>query len=60
MWHIHPTEKWIEQVVKFMNERHLSFMGSITAPGRLLRDTAPEAARLLKEDGVDLAFLTPV
>jgi D-proline reductase (dithiol) PrdB len=40
--------------------RHLSFMGSITAPGRLARRTAPEAARLLADDGVDLALLFPV
>jgi D-proline reductase (dithiol) PrdB len=40
--------------------RHLSFMGSITAPGRLASRTAPEAARLLAEDGVDLALLVPV
>ncbi len=40
--------------------RHLSFMGSITAPGRLARHTAPEAARLLVEDAVDVALLFPV
>jgi D-proline reductase (dithiol) PrdB len=40
--------------------RHLSFMGSITAPGRLVRHTAPEAARLLVEDDVDIALLVPV
>ncbi len=40
--------------------RHLSFMGSITAPGRLARRTAPEAAQLLVEDQVDLALLFPV
>ncbi len=40
--------------------RHLSFMGSITAPGRLARRTAPEAAQLLVEDEVDLALLFPV
>jgi D-proline reductase (dithiol) PrdB len=40
--------------------RHLSFMGSITAPGRLASRTAPEAARLLADDGVDLALLFPV
>jgi D-proline reductase (dithiol) PrdB len=40
--------------------RHLSFMGSITAPGRLIRDTAPEAASLLAADGVDAALLVPV
>src|ERR1041385_3719844 len=36
-----------------LNHRHLSFMGSITAPGRLIKQTAPEAARWLVEDGVD-------
>ena len=40
--------------------RHLSFMGSITAPGRLVRRAAPEAARLLAEDRVDVALLVPV
>lgn len=43
-----------------VNHRHLSFMGSITAPGRLVRDHAPEAARLLASDGVDVALLVPV
>ncbi|MBI3940041.1 MAG: hypothetical protein HY315_04345 [Acidobacteria bacterium] len=43
-----------------LNRRHLSLMGSITAPGRLVRDTAPEAARRLVEDGVDVALLIPV
>ena len=43
-----------------VNHRHLSFMGSITAPGRLTRDSAPEAARRLVADGVDVALLVPV
>jgi D-proline reductase (dithiol) PrdB len=43
-----------------LNHRHLSFMGSITAPGRLTRDHAPEAARQMVEDGVDVALLVPV
>lgn len=42
------------------SDRHLSFMGSITAPGRLRRDTAPEAAALFEADGVDVALLVPV
>ncbi len=46
--------------ISSLNHRHLSFMGSITAPGRLVRDHAPEAARLLAEDGVDVALLVPV
>jgi D-proline reductase (dithiol) PrdB len=40
--------------------RHLSFMGSILAPGRLIKYTAPEAAGWLVEDGVDAALLVPV
>ena len=40
--------------------RQLSFMGSITAPGRLVKRTAPEAAQLLVEDRVDVALLVPV
>jgi len=44
-----------------VNHRHISFMGSITAPGRLVKQTAPEAARLLASDGVvDVALLVPV
>ena len=43
-----------------LNERHFSFMGSITKPKPLIRQTAPEVAKLLKSDGVDVAFLTPV
>jgi D-proline reductase (dithiol) PrdB len=42
------------------NRRHLSFMGSITAPGRLMKQTAPVAARRLVQDGVDIALLIPV
>lgn len=40
--------------------RHLSFMGSITAPGRLMKRTAPEAAGLLVQDRVDIALILPV
>ena len=43
-----------------LNPRHLSFMGSITAPGRLIQQTAPAAAQLLFEDAVDVALLVPV
>ncbi|HYM60680.1 MAG TPA: glycine/sarcosine/betaine reductase selenoprotein B family protein [Thermoanaerobaculia bacterium] len=47
-------------VVGSANRRHLSFMGSITAPGRLVAKSAPEAAALLAGDGVDAALLVPV
>jgi D-proline reductase (dithiol) PrdB len=43
-----------------INHRHLSFMGSITAPGRLTKQTAPEAAGWLVQDQVDVALLVPV
>ncbi len=43
-----------------VNERHLSLMGSITAPGRLIKRTAPEAVQCLADDGVDVALLVPV
>jgi D-proline reductase (dithiol) PrdB len=42
------------------NARHLSFMGSITAPGRLMAATAPAAAELLASDAVDVALLVPL
>ncbi len=48
------------QRIGSVSHRHLSFMGSVTAPGRLIRDTAPEAARQLVADGVDVALLVPV
>ncbi len=43
-----------------VNHRHLSFMGSITSPGRLLKKTMPEVTRLLTSDAVDAALLFPV
>ena len=43
-----------------VNRRHLSCMGSITAPGRLVAQTAPAAAQWLVGDGVDIALLVPV
>jgi D-proline reductase (dithiol) PrdB len=43
-----------------LNHRHLSLLGAITAPGRLVKETAPQAVRWLVEDGVDVALLCPV
>ncbi len=40
--------------------RHVSLMGSITAPGRLIKKTAPRVAELLAGDDVDIALLVPV
>jgi hypothetical protein len=43
-----------------VNHRHLSLMGSITAPGRFVEQHAPEAAESFVRDGVDVALLVPV
>ncbi len=40
--------------------RHVSLMGSVTAPSRLAKKTAPAVADLLTADEVDLALLVPV
>ena len=37
-----------------------SFMGSIVGPAKLMKETAPEVARRLKADSVDVVLLTPV
>jgi D-proline reductase (dithiol) PrdB len=39
---------------------HYSFMGSIVGPAKLIKESAPEVARRLVTDGVDVALLTPV
>jgi D-proline reductase (dithiol) PrdB len=43
-----------------LNHRHFSFMGSITAPGRLMQRSAPEVAETLVADGVDAVLLVPI
>ena len=42
-----------------LNHRHLSFMGSITAPGRLMKKTLPAVLKLLESDAVDVVMLVP-
>lgn len=42
-----------------LNDRHFSFMGAIHDPGPLADETAPEVARNLADDGVDVVLLTP-
>lgn len=53
-------EMAVEGLIGSVAARHFSFMGSIPAPGRLVSETAPEAASMLREDGVDAVLLTPV
>ena len=59
-----PLDRFRELVrsgrIGSLSRRHLSFMGSITAPGRLIKKTAPAAVHKLVEDGVDIALLVPV
>ncbi len=40
--------------------RHVSLMGSITAPGRLVKRTVPVVADIFAADQVDVALLVPV
>jgi D-proline reductase (dithiol) PrdB len=60
---VFPIDRFRELVARGdmvgLNHRHFSFMGSISAPGRLISDSAPQVAQLLQEDGVDAAFLVP-
>ncbi|HEV2984820.1 MAG TPA: glycine/sarcosine/betaine reductase selenoprotein B family protein [Vicinamibacterales bacterium] len=49
-----------EHMVGSLAPRHFSFMGSITAPGRLISQTGPEVAAMLRADGVEAVLLTPV
>lgn len=49
-----------EGVAGAVAPRHLSFMGSITAPARLRKEYAPAAIDVLTSDAVDVALLAPV
>jgi D-proline reductase (dithiol) PrdB len=43
-----------------LSERYLTFMGSVTATGRMVRDVLPEARESFVQQGVDVALLIPV
>lgn len=49
-----------EGTIGEVNRRHFSFMGSITAPGRLTARSAPAVADALAADGVDAVLLVPI
>jgi D-proline reductase (dithiol) PrdB len=48
-----------EGVIGDISKSFYSFMGFIPDPTRLKNETAPQVARLLKKEGVDVLFLTP-
>ena len=48
------------KVIGAVSDRHISLMGSITAPSRLKKVTAPKVADLFLEEGVDAVLLFPV
>lgn len=60
---VFPLDRFRELVqrgeIAGLNHRHFSFMGSITAPSRLITDSAPQVAQMLKHDRVDTVFLVP-
>jgi D-proline reductase (dithiol) PrdB len=43
-----------------LNHRHLSLMGSVTAPAQLIKKTIPQVVPKLVKDQVDIALLIPV
>lgn len=60
---VFPIDRFRELVeqgkIAGLNHRHFSFMGSISAPGRLMAESVPRVVEMLREDGVDAAFLVP-
>ena len=47
-------------IIGSLNHRYLSIMGSLTAPGRLIKRTIPQVVPKLVEDRIDIALLIPV
>ena len=63
---VYPADRLVELaaqgVIGSVASRHLSFMGAQTdhTMTTLRLDTGPAAAKLLRDDGVDVVLLTPV
>jgi D-proline reductase (dithiol) PrdB len=57
LWTLRELEH--EGVVGELGPRHFSFMGAIHDPEPLVRETAPEVAGKLADDGVEAVLLTP-
>ncbi len=50
---------YLEGFIGSISPRHISFMGYVPDPERLIWQRAPEAGRILIEDAVDLVVLVP-
>ncbi len=58
---LEPLRDLVEEgFVGALNERHFSFMGSITAPARLMTESAPRVADALAADGAGAVLLVPI
>lgn len=59
-----PVDRLVEMQrrgeIQAVAPHHYSFMGAISGPKRLIKETAPEVARRLLADQVDVVLLTPV
>ena len=42
-----------------LGPNHYSFMGALRDPARIASETGPEAGRRLRDEGVDVALITP-
>jgi len=49
----------VRGVIGSLASHHYSFMGALRNPQRIVAETGPEVAQLLKNDGVDVVLLTP-
>jgi D-proline reductase (dithiol) PrdB len=63
---VYPVDRLAELaeagVIGSVNDRHISFMGAQMDAtfSAIIQDTAPAAAQMLIDDGVDVVLLTPV
>jgi len=49
-----------EKFIGSVNKRHISLMGSIISPSKLVKKTIPEIVDIFKNDEVDIAIFIPV
>ncbi len=61
---VFPIDRLLEMeaegVIGGVAPRHLAFLGSTFELSTFMLDTGPAAAKLLRDDGVDVVLLTPV